>query len=297
MPPILKPAKRSFSPTPASLQEATFGHPRDYLGNRHVYTVLSQRARGISLGINLNPDQHCSFACVYCEVNRDRPGRAKQLDLKAMTAELTTMLGRVYENRMREIPWFRKLPPELLELKEVALSGDGEPTLCPIFSKVVKAVTRVRERGLHPFKIVLITNTTGLHTPEVQRGLKLLSSWDEVWAKLDAGTQKYMTKVNRPEITLQQVLENILLLGRQRPVIIQSLFPSLRGEGPSAQEIEQYAQRLAELKQAGAVIPLVQIYSSHRPPHLPNCQHLSFTDLNFIARRVRAVAGLRAEIF
>jgi len=109
MPPILKPAKRSFSPTPAFLQEATFGHPRDYLGNRHVYTVLSQRARGISLGINLNPDQHCSFACVYCEVNRDRPGRAKQLDLKVMTAELTTMLGRVYENRMREIPWFRKL--------------------------------------------------------------------------------------------------------------------------------------------------------------------------------------------
>jgi wyosine [tRNA(Phe)-imidazoG37] synthetase (radical SAM superfamily) len=259
--------------------------------------VLSQRARGISLGINLNPDQHCSFACVYCEVNRDRPGRAKQLDLKVMTAELTTMLGRVYENRMREIPWFRKLPPELLELKEVALSGDGEPTLCPIFSKVVKAVTRVRERGLHPFKIVLITNTTGLHTPEVQRGLKLLSSWDEVWAKLDAGTQKYMTKVNRPEITLQQVLENILTVARTRPVVIQSLFPEHPPVRLTRTEIDQYVCRLLELKNAGAQISLGQVYSAHRPAHRPECTHLPSRILCDIVRRVRKVTGLREEVF
>ena len=114
------------APTPSCAADSAFGHPRDYLGNRHVYVALSQRARGLSLGINLNPDQHCSFDCIYCEVHRDRPGRARELDLKLMTSELAGFLAMIRQKRLREIPWFRSLPDELLELKEVALSGDGE---------------------------------------------------------------------------------------------------------------------------------------------------------------------------
>lgn len=275
MPRKVKSAKAvSLSAKVPARAAAAFGHPRDYLGHQHVYTVISQRARGLSLGINLNPDQHCNFDCVYCEINRDRPGLAKRLDLKVMTAELKEMLGMVSQRRLREIPWFQKLPEELLELKEVALSGNGEPTLCPIFSKVVKAVTAVREKGLYPFKIVLITNTTGLHRVDVRRGLKLLAAWDEVWVKLDAGTQNYFAKVNRPNINLEQVLKNILRLGRTRPVIIQSLFPDDPAARQTPEEIEQYVQRLRELRVAGAQIELVQIYSAHRPAHRSECKHL-----------------------
>ena len=39
-------------------------------------------------------------------------------------------------------------------------------------------------------------------------------------------------RVNHPDCTLEQTLANILLLARQRPVIIQSLFPAIPGEGP-----------------------------------------------------------------
>lgn len=293
----LKPAKSGTTTVPASVRKAAFGHPRDYLGNRHVYTVISQRARGLSLGVNLNPDQHCNFNCVYCEINRERPGRAQRLDLKVMTAEFTTMLEKVFQNRLRRIPWFRNLPKELLELKEVALSGDGEPTLCPIFSKVVKAIIRVREQGLYPFKIVLITNTTGLQRLDVRRGLRMLAPWDEVWLKLDAGTQSYLSKVNRPDITLEQVLKNILTLGRKRPVVIQSLFPDDPAARLTREEIDQYVQRLRELRSGGAQIKLVQIYSAHRPAHRPECKHLPLDVLSDIAQRVREVAGLPAEVF
>lgn len=285
------------SPTPRYDADSAFGHPRDYLGNRHVYVALSQRARGLSLGINLNPDQHCSFDCVYCEVHRDRPGRARELDLKLMISELAGFLGMIRQKRLREIPWFRSLPDELLELKEVALSGDGEPTLCPIFSKVVKAVVNIREQELHPFKIVLITNTTGLNNPEVQQGLRQFAAGDQVWVKLDAGTQRYMTKVNRPTITLKQVLDNILTLARTRPVVIQSLFPNDPTLQLTDAEIDQYVQRLRELREAGAQIELVQVYSAHRPAHRPACTHLAVETLCKIAQRVRKIAGLRAEVF
>lgn len=285
------------SPTPDCAADSAFGHPRDYLGNRHVYAALSQRARGLSLGINLNPDQHCSFDCIYCEVHRDQPGRARELDLKLMTSELAGFLAMIRQKRLREIPWFRSLPDELLELKEVALSGDGEPTLCPIFSKVVKAVVSIREKELHPFKIVLITNTTGLNNPEVQQGLRQFAAGDQVWVKLDAGTQRYMTKVNRPTITLKQVLDNILTLARTRPVVVQSLFPNDPTLRLTDAEIDQYVQRLRELREAGAQIELVQIYSAHRPAHRPACTHLVVETLCEIAQRVRKVARLRAEVF
>jgi hypothetical protein len=44
----------------------------------------------------------------------------------------------------------------------------------------------------------------------VVRGLGLFTSRDEVWAKLEAGTQEYMDRVNRPACPLEKILANIL---------------------------------------------------------------------------------------
>jgi wyosine [tRNA(Phe)-imidazoG37] synthetase (radical SAM superfamily) len=282
----------------ASLDTA-FGRPRNFLDNHFAYAVISQRAHGLSIGVNLNPDRHCNFDCPYCEVNRDEPVRDREVDVKTMSTELQNLLGLVYENKLRELAWFRHLPPELLQLKAVALSGDGEPTLCPKFGEVVREVVHIRSQGRFPFfKIVLITNTAGLNLPETRRGLHLLTAQDEIWVKLDAGTQEYMNKVNRPDISLRKVLANILAIGRERPVIIQSLFPLIAGEEPPPEEIEQFVQRLQELKAGGTQIAMVQIYSAHRPPHQGDrCGHLPLKSLSYIARRVREVTGLRAEVF
>ena len=106
-----------------------------------------------------------------------------------------------------------------------------------------------------------------------------------------------MDKVNRTDVPLWKVLGNILAISKKRPVTIQSLFPLLNGEEPPEDEIDQYVQRLKELKAAGAQIALVQIYSAHRPSHQPNCEHLPLKTLSKIARRVRERTALRAEVF
>jgi wyosine [tRNA(Phe)-imidazoG37] synthetase (radical SAM superfamily) len=276
-----------------------FGRPRGFLGNRFVYAVISQRAHGLSIGLNCNPDKVCNFDCLYCEVNRDLKGRDAKVDLDVLSLELKDLLTLTFQGRLRELPYFATVPPELLDLKGVALSGDGEPTLSPQFLEIIREVIYVRSQGEFPFfKLVVITNTSGLDVPDVRRGLQLLTSRDEIWAKLDAGTQEYMNRVNRTTtLSLQQVLHNILLIGRERPVIIQSLFPLLEGQEPAGEEIEMYVQRLQELTKAGAQIPLVQIYSAHRPAHNPSCGHLPLKVLSRIAQRVREVTGLRAEVF
>ena len=43
-------------------------HPRTFQTNRFVYPVLSRRAGGISIGVNLSPSKACNFNCVYCQV-------------------------------------------------------------------------------------------------------------------------------------------------------------------------------------------------------------------------------------
>jgi wyosine [tRNA(Phe)-imidazoG37] synthetase (radical SAM superfamily) len=284
--------------SPAVLPGSAFGCPRELLGNRFVYTVVSSRARGLSIGVNLNPDKHCNFNCVYCEVDRAVPARETTLDVDAMAEELQSTLDLALTGRLQQLGHYRHTPAELLEVRHVALSGDGEPTLCPNFLDAVQAVMHVRALRRFPFfKIVLITNSTGLDLPAVQKGLQLFTRSDEIWAKLDAGTQPFMDKVNHADCQLEKILSNILLVARQRPVIIQSLFSKLNGEEPPAGEIEQYALRLRELKEAGAQIPLVQIYSATRPTPHSECGHLPLKTLAEIAERVREISRLPAEVF
>jgi len=284
---------------PTSERETAFGCPRDFLDNRFVYIVLSPRARGLSVGINLNPDKFCDFDCVYCEVNRQQASRESHLDTDVMAAELEHTLQLVASGELLERPACRNLPPDLLKLKHVALSGDGEPTLSPQFEAAVREAVHVRALGRFPFfKLVLITNGSGLDRAEVQEGIKLLTKQDEIWIKLDGGTQAYLDRINRPKgVLLDKTIANILLVGRQRPVVIQSLFPSLNGEPPPAEEIEQFALRLRELREQGAQISLVQIYSATRPIQNKCCGHLPLKTLSRIAQSVRLVAGLKAEVF
>ena len=275
-----------------------YGYPRNFLGHRFVYLVVSPRARGLSIGINFNPDKRCNFDCPYCEVDRSVPGRDRELDVDVMADELTATINTSITGTLREMPIYQNLPEDLLRLRHVTLSGDGEPTLSPHFSDGVQTVAHVRALGRFPFfKIVLVTNASGFDLPEVQRGLKQLTSHDEIWAKLDAGTQTWMDTINKSGIPLEKILSNILLVAKARPVIIQSLFASLDNSEPPAEQINQYALRLRELKDAGAQIPLVQIYSATRPTHHARCRHLPLHSLSQIAQTVRRISGLKAEVF
>ncbi len=290
--------KRTSGAREGNVHETAFGSPRDFLDNRFVYLVVSPRARGLSIGVNMNPDKKCDFDCIYCEVNRTVPPRETLLDVDAMAVELKNTIEFARSGRLRERPWYRAMPDELLQLRHVALSGDGEPTLAPNFAEALQEIIHVRAlTHASFFKLVLITNSMGLDRPEVQEALKHFTKLDEVWAKLDGGTQLYLNRVNKGQVALPKILSNILLTARERPVVIQSLFPAIHGEEPPLEEIDQYARRLLELKQAGAQISLVQIYSATRPTTRSEFSHLPLKCLSRIAQTVRQITGLKAEVF
>lgn len=281
---------------PLLTEEAAFGYPRDFLQNHYVYLVISPRAGGLSVGINLNPVHRCNFDCLYCEIDRSQSPLAPKLDVNRMAKELRETLELANGGYLRQWQRYANLPEDMLQVRHVALSGDGEPTLATNFIEAVHSVAHVRATGQF-FKMVLVTNSTALDRSDVQDGLRFLARNDEIWAKLDGGTQAYINLINGATVSLDRILSNILLVGRQRPIVIQSLFPAINGEPPADDEIKEYAARIHELKEAGAQISLVQIYSATRPMTKTGCSHLPLKILSKIAKTVREVAGVRAEVF
>jgi len=274
-------------------------HRRTFAENRYVYAVVSRRSKGVSIGLNLNPDKVCNFDCIYCQVDRRTPPLTRELDVPQLLAELEEMLHLASTGGLFELERFAGTPPELRRLNDIAFSGDGEPTTPPEFPDIVRAVAELkRGRGLEQVKLVLITNATMFHRPAVAQALEIFDANNgEIWAKLDAGTEAYYHQVDVTTIPFRRVLANITEAARRRPLVIQSLFMRVHGQPPPAAELEAYCQRLREIVSAGGHISLVQVYSVARQPAQGYVTSLVPAEVDAIAQFVRNRTGLRAEAF
>ncbi len=274
-------------------------HPRTFAGNRYVYPVVSRRAGGISIGVNLSLDRYCNYHCIYCQVDRRDPSeQAKQpVDIPRLQAELEGTVDLVTSGQIYEAPQFRETPTAFRRLNDIALSGDGEPTAYRNFEEAVAACAEVRHhRGLADVKLVLITNASLAHRQRVRQALALLdANGGEIWAKLDAGSEEYYQLVSRSAVPWRQILDNLRELASVRPIVIQSLFMRIRGDPPPASEVDAYCERLREIH-GGGQIKLVQVHTIARKPAEPWVAALSNEEVDAIAQKVGA-AGIPAGAF
>lgn len=274
-------------------------HQRSFAEYTYVYPVISRRSQGLSIGVNLNPDKICNFDCVYCEVDRRSPGKAREVDPARLQAELAELVDFVLAGGLAGQARFDEVPALIRDIKDFAFSGDGEPTMIPNFYDCVQAVVRVKEeRALTSAKIVLITNAAGLDKTDVRRGLALMDEHQgEIWGKLDAGTEDYYRRVNRSPIVFERLLANLLTTAQVRPIVIQSLFLRVKGELISDAELEAYCRRLNDLARGGGRIKEVHAYTIARPTPEPWATRLSEEELNRIAEVIRRATGLEVRCF
>jgi wyosine [tRNA(Phe)-imidazoG37] synthetase (radical SAM superfamily) len=274
-------------------------HRRTFQDNLYVYAVVSRRSKGLSIGVNLNPDKICNFDCVYCQVDRRTPPATRDVDFDRLAQELEDMIRSVTLGDLFEHERFRLTPHELRRLNDIAFSGDGEPTTCGQFREVVETAGRLRRaHDLDDVKLVLITNATRFHVPQVRQALGLLDANNgEIWAKLDAGTEAYYHTIERTTIPFRRVLDNITEAARLRPIVIQAMFLRLQGEPPDEHERLEFCKRLEEVLQVGGRIKLVQVYTVARVPAEPSVTPLENAEVDAIGALVRSRTGLPVETY
>lgn len=283
----------------SDLIAAHLDHTRSYADFCYVYPVISRRSQGLSIGINLNPDKRCNFDCIYCEVDRTTAVRRRKVEIDMLGQELRAMLRSCQDGSLFASEPFSGVPEEWRRLNDIAFSGEGEPTTCPVFEEVVKMVWTVREElGLETVKMILITNAACLDRPRVQRSIRQMQKGaHEIWAKLDAGTDEAYQAINRTHVPMVRILRNITQTARTCPLYIQSLFLRRWGEPPVESEIQAYAERLNKVQARGGKILGVQLYTIARPAPTVWATALSNDELNRIAALVKDLTGLSCQPF
>ena len=275
----------------------TTDHDRDTAGLLYVYPVVSRRAGGVSVGVNLNPNNACNWRCNYCQVPGLVSGNAPPIDLSRLESELSGFLDAVLSRGWME----EHVPEGARTLKDVAFSGNGEPTSSRQFAEAVEVVVRVlRERDLvGRIEIVLITNGSFAHLPEVRRGLEAMrGAGGVVWFKVDSATDAGMRAINDARTGPERQRRNLEIAARACPTWIQTLMLAIDGQAPSEAEVEAYLALVRDLVASEVPVEGVLLYGLARTSHQPEAPRLSALPrewMEAMAERIRA-AGLAVRV-
>lgn len=267
-------------------------HSRDSAGLTYVYPVVSRRAGGVSVGINLNVNNACNWACVYCQVPDLTRGGPPPIDLDRLEAELRGFLHAATHGDFLE----RNAPPEARRLMDVAFSGNGEPTSAAEFDAAVERVERVlRDFGLlDSLKLRLITNGSLLHRPEVQRGIARIGAIDgEIWLKVDRATEEAIARVNGIRLAPEKIEAALLRCADLAPTWVQTCYFAIDGQESSEAEQAAYLALIGAVRQK---IKGVHLYGLARPSLQPDAQRLSNVAPENFRRFAERIAALGVEV-
>ena len=272
----------------------TEDHSRDSAGMRHVYPVISRRAGGVSVGINLNPNNACNWRCVYCQVPGLTRGGPPPIDLNLLERELNGFLvGAVSGDFMAT-----RVPAGARRLVDVAFSGNGEPTSAAEFPDTVAIV----ERALATCDLVgkvlirLITNGSLLDRKSVQSGIaRIGAAGGEVWFKLDAATPAGLARINGTRARPEAVARRLDRCAALAPTWVQTCLFRVDGEAPGESDLQAY---LALLAPHASEVAGVHLYSLARPSlqaEAPRLGRMEEAWLEGFAQRIRQL-GLTVRV-
>ncbi|MDQ6957974.1 MAG: radical SAM protein [Mariprofundaceae bacterium] len=275
----------------------TSNHDRNAAGLTYVYPVVSRRAGGVSIGVNLNPNNACNWHCVYCQVPDLVRGSSPDINIALLNSELSNFIDELlYGHFMQE-----HVPESCRRICDVAISGNGEPTSCKQFDTVTDTIIHcLQDTGLlESIPVVLITNGSYVHRPQVQQGLEMMAAHrGEVWFKVDSATDEGIERINGVTLSPDQLRKQLEIAATSCPTWIQTCMFNWDGQSPDETEITAYLDFLAALVREAVPVKGVLLYGVARPSMQPEAAHVSPLDEGWIkgmAQRIEAV-GLPVKL-
>ena len=275
----------------------TLDHDRASAGMVYVYPVVSRRAGGVSVGINLNSNNACNWRCIYCQVPDLQRGGPPPIDLARLEDELRRMLDAIVHGDFLA----REVPEAMRRLNDVALSGNGEPTSAPEFPAVVELIGRVLTDFalLGRVKLVLISNGSLAGKPRVQAGIRAMADLGgEVWFKFDRATRAGLRLVNDSESDPEGHYRRLKRVAALCPTWVQTCLFALDGQPPAETEVAAWLALLARAVAEQVPLRGVLLYGLARPSlqaEAPRLAALPEAWLRALAARVEAL-GLAAKV-
>ncbi len=271
-----------------SLDFSTHSRLSEY--QRLVYPVVSRRARGLSLGINVNPNKKCTFNCVYCQVDRRKKVSLISVNLRQIAEELEYWLQTICE---------RKGKYKGFQLKDISIAGDGEPTTYSLLPDLIAEIIHKREQhALNDCKLVLFTNGSKIDRNDLQDVLpRFYNSNGEIWFKLDYWDERSLKRINRTGISAEKLVKNLVDLGRQYPLVLQSCFFSWDNEKFVQDIYLKYVESIRNLLEEGVKIKLIQAYTLARIPMDSRALPWSNTDMERLCQYFQNNLPVKIEGF
>ncbi|MBD9360360.1 radical SAM protein [Methylomonas sp. EbB] len=269
----------------------TTNHNRDIAGLKYVYPVISRRAGGLSIGINFNPNNACNWRCIYCQVPELQRGNAPEMDFALLEQELRFFLDYVQHG-----DFFEQFNVEMDQrvIKDIAISGNGEPTSLIDFDKAVRLISEIAtEAGVFPVsKFVLISNGSLIHHSTVQAGLAELGRCHgELWFKLDSATEQGRKLINSTGQSQQKLLERLEIATSLCPTKLQTCMLHYR-QAWSDGEKQAYLALLQQLRVGKIKLQEIMLYSVARQSfqmEADELERMSVEEMNAFAADIKAL--------
>jgi wyosine [tRNA(Phe)-imidazoG37] synthetase (radical SAM superfamily) len=243
-------------------------HDREFMDFQYCYPVISRRSQGLSLGINLSRRKECNFDCPYCQIDRDDLKKnTNEIDLEILKKEILSLITSALSEELFLHPRFEGTEEYYKILRDISLSGDGEPTTSKYFMEVSEIVLRIireyRDKEIL-IKPVVITNGSMLHKEAISNILIEMKSLEGgAWVKLDAGTEEEFQMVADSKIPYTTIINNILQFSKKSPITLQTIlyYDKYGNESFSTQNM---INRLQDLLSKGSQIEYIQLYTLAR---------------------------------
>ena len=246
-----------------------------------IFGPVKSRRLGISLGINLLPDdgKRCTFDCIYCECgfNAERHS-AKPLPSRK---EVATAL----ECKLKEMKEEGILPDVL------TFAGNGEPTIHPHFAEIIDDTIALRDKYCPEAKVSVLSNSTRITRKDV---FEALLKVDNNILKLDTIDPAYIGHVDRPigEYDLDAILERMKAFNGK--IVVQTMFMKGVADGKDVDNTgDTYV--LPWIEAVKAIAPReVMIYTIDRETPMKGLEKATKDELDRIVRMLED-AGIKAS--
>ncbi|MCK5872581.1 MAG: radical SAM protein [Methylococcales bacterium] len=266
-------------------------HDRNVVGLKYVYPVISRRSGGLSIGLNFNSNNACNWRCMYCQVPDLTKGAAPELDFDVLEKELNYFFNEVlYGDFYARF----NVPKAQRIIKDIALSGNGEPTSVKNFEKALQMIGRIAtQAGIFPSaKFILITNGSFMHRADVKQGLRVLNHYNgQIWFKFDSATTHGLSHINNTALLPKTQQIQLKYASDLCQTTLHTCLVNYRQQGLLASEKNAYLKAVTLIKKQ-TNIQTITLYSLARPSlqaEAPDLEKMPFAIMQNFANDIRAI--------